>query len=129
MKSRPDVASFRSFQPVVAIVSSKNYTIAKVVGVTRWPDSVSVRHILIATINPQNGQQIKIDSIAKKSADSISVAIKGGASFDALCQQYSDDQGSKPLNGKIEMFPQAQMTPIFNDFSFSNPVGIWLSLC
>ena len=104
-------------------LDSKNYTIAKVVGVTQWPDSVSVRHILIATINPQNGQQIKIDSIAKKSADSISVAIKGGASFDALCQQYSDDQGSKPLNGKIEMFPQAQMTPIFNDFSFSNPVG------
>jgi peptidyl-prolyl cis-trans isomerase D len=104
-------------------LDSKNYTIAKVVGVTQWPDSVSVRHILIATINPQNGQQIKIDSIANKSADSISVAIKGGASFDALCQQYSDDQGSKPLNGKIEMFPQAQMTPIFNDFSFSNPVG------
>jgi len=104
-------------------LDTKNYTIAKVVGVTQWPDSASVRHILIATINPQNGQQIKIDSVAKKLADSISIAIKGGASFDALCQKYSDDQGSKTLNGKIEMFPQAQMTPIFNDYSFSNPVG------
>jgi peptidyl-prolyl cis-trans isomerase D len=104
-------------------LDAKNYTIAKVVGITQWPDSASVRHILIATMNPQNGQQIKLDSVAKKLADSISLAIKGGASFDALCQKYSDDQGSKTLNGKIEMFPQAQMTPVFNDFSFSNPVG------
>jgi len=89
-------------------VDGKNFTIAKVVGTTQWPDSTSVRHILIATTNPQNGQQIKDDSIAKKLADSISIAIRGGASFEALCQQYSDDQGSKPTGGKIEMFPQAQ---------------------
>ncbi|MGI9138053.1 MAG: peptidylprolyl isomerase, partial [Sediminibacterium sp.] len=93
------------------------------VGTTQWPDSTSVRHILIATTNPQNGQQIKDDSVAKKLADSISIAIRSGASFDALCQQYSDDQGSKPTGGKIEMFPQAQMTQAFNDFSFANPVG------
>ena len=104
-------------------IDGKNYTIAKVVGTAQWPDSTSVRHILIATTNPQNGQQIKDDSIAKKLADSISIAIRGGASFEALCQQYSDDQGSKPTGGKIEMFPQAQMTQAFNDFSFSNPVG------
>jgi peptidyl-prolyl cis-trans isomerase D len=104
-------------------IDGKNLTIAKVVGTTQWPDSTSVRHILIATTNPQNGQQIKDDSVAKKLADSISIAIRGGASFEALCQQYSDDQGSKPTGGKIEMFPQAQMTPAFNDFSFANPVG------
>jgi peptidyl-prolyl cis-trans isomerase D len=104
-------------------IDGRNFTIAKVVGTTQWPDSTSVRHILIATTNPQNGQQIKDDSVAKKLADSISIAIRGGASFDALCQQYSDDQGSKPTGGIIEMFPQAQMTPAFNDFSFANPVG------
>lgn len=104
-------------------IDGKNLTVAKVVGTAQWPDSTSVRHILIATTNPQNGQQIKDDSVAKKLADSISLAIRGGASFEALCQQYSDDQGSKPTGGKIEMFPQAQMTPAFNDFSFANPVG------
>lgn len=104
-------------------IDGRNLTMAKVVGTTQWPDSTSVRHILIATTNPQNGQQIKDDSVAKKLADSISIAIRGGASFDALCQKYSDDQGSKPAGGKIEMFPQAQMTPAFNDFSFANPVG------
>lgn len=104
-------------------IDGKNFTIAKVVGVTQWPDSASVRHILVATTNPQNGQQIKDDSVAKKLIDSISSAIRGGASFETLCQQYSDDQGSKPAGGKIEMFPQAQMTMAFNDFSFTNPVG------
>ena len=104
-------------------IDGRNYSIAKVIATTQWPDSTSVRHILIATTNPQNGQQIKDDSVAKKLADSISIAIRGGASFDALCQQYSDDQGSKPTGGTIDMFPQAQMTPAFNDFSFANPVG------
>ncbi len=104
-------------------VDGRNFTIAKVIATKQWPDSASVRHILIATSNPQNGQVIRPDSIAKKLADSISLAIKGGASFDLLVQQYSDDAGSKAKGGKYEMFPQAQMVPAFNDFSFDNTVG------
>jgi peptidyl-prolyl cis-trans isomerase D len=104
-------------------VDGKNYTIAKLLGAKQWPDSASVRHILIATTNPQNGQQIKEDSSAKKLVDSISAAIRGGASFEAMCEKYSDDGGSKPKAGVYEMFPQAQMVPAFNDFSFDNNVG------
>jgi peptidyl-prolyl cis-trans isomerase D len=104
-------------------VDGKNYTIAKVLGIKQWSDSTSVRHILIATNNPQTGQQIKDDSSAKKLIDSISAAIKGGASFEALCEKYSDDGSSKPQGGKLGMFAQAQMVPAFNDFSFDNPVG------
>ena len=104
-------------------IDGKNFTIAKVVGVKSWPDSASVRHILIATVNPQNGQQIRDDSTAKKLIDSIKNAIAGGANFESLVQKYSDDGGSKANGGKYEMFPQAQMTPTFNDYSFDNPVG------
>ena len=104
-------------------VDGKNFTIAKILGVKQWPDSASVRHILIATVNPQNGQQVRDDSVAKKLADSISVAIRGGASFDEMVAKYSDDAGSKATGGKYEMFPQAKMVPAFNDFSFDNPVG------
>ncbi len=104
-------------------IDGKNYTIAKLLGSKQWPDSASVRHILIATTNPQNGQQIKDDSSAKKLADSISAAIKSGASFEALCEKYSDDAGSKANGGVYQMFPQAQMVPAFNDFSFDNSVG------
>jgi len=104
-------------------VDGKNYTIAKLLGVKQWSDSTSVRHILIATNNPQNGQQVRDDSAAKKTIDSISAAIKGGASFEALCAQYSDDGGSKAKGGNLGMFAQAQMVPVFNDFAFDNPVG------
>ena len=104
-------------------VDGTNFTIAKVLGVKQWPDSASVRHILIATMNPQNGQQVREDSVAKKLADSISMAIRGGASFEEMVTKYSDDAGSKTTGGKYEMFPQAKMTPAFNDFSFDNPVG------
>ncbi len=104
-------------------VDGRNFTIAKVLGVKQWSDSASVRHILIATVNPQNGQQVREDSVAKKLADSISVAIRGGASFEEMVAKYSDDAGSKSTGGKYEMFPQAKMVPAFNDFSFDNPVG------
>jgi len=104
-------------------VDGRNFTIAKVLGIKQWPDSASVRHILIATVNPQNGQQVRDDSVAKKLADSISMAIRGGASFEEMVAKYSDDAGSKANGGKYEMFPQAKMVPAFNDFSFDNPVG------
>jgi len=103
-------------------VDGRNYTIAKLLGVKQWSDSTSVRHILIATNNPQTGQQVREDSSAKKIIDSVSAAIKGGASFEALCAQYSDD-GSKSNGGNLGMFAQAQMVPTFNDFAFDNPVG------
>jgi peptidyl-prolyl cis-trans isomerase D len=103
-------------------VDGKNYTIAKVIGVKQWPDSASVRHILIATAG-QNGQIIRDDSAAKKLIDSIKSAIAGGVSFDEMVLKYSDDAGSKEKGGKYEMFPQAQMVGPFNDFSFDNTVG------
>jgi peptidyl-prolyl cis-trans isomerase D len=104
-------------------VDGRNYTIAKVLGVKQWPDSSSVRHILIATNNPQNGQQLRDDSSAKKLIDSISAALKGGASFEALCEKYSDDGASKAKGGNLGMFAQAQMVPAFNDYAFDNPAG------
>jgi len=103
-------------------VDGKNYTIAKVLGVKQWPDSASVRHILVATAG-QNGQIVRDDSAALKIMDSIKTAIAGGASFEEMVQKYSDDAGSKANGGKYEMFAQAQMVGPFNDFSFDNSVG------
>jgi len=104
-------------------VDGKNYTVAKVIGVKQWPDSASVRHILIATVNPTTGQQIRDDSTAKKLIDSINSAIKGGASFDALCAKYSEDEGSKAKAGVLPQFGQGQMVMAFNDYAFENNTG------
>ena len=104
-------------------VDGKNYSIAKVIGLKQWADSASFRHILIGTINPTNGQQLRDDSTAKKLADSISNAIKGGASFDALCAKYSDDESSKLKGGVYPMFSQGQMVIPVNDFAFESAIG------
>jgi len=104
-------------------VDGSNFVIAKMVGIKQWPDSVTVRHILIGTSNPQNGQQIRDDSTGKKLADSIQNAIKNGADFNALVTKYSDDGGSKDKGGVYDYFPQGQMVIPFNDFAFDNAVG------
>jgi peptidyl-prolyl cis-trans isomerase D len=93
------------------------------VGTKNWPDSVTVRHILIATTNPQTGQQLRADSVGQKLIDSIAAAVKGGADFAALCTKYSDDPGSKDKAGVYPFFPQGQMVIPFNDYVFDHPTG------
>ncbi|MCX6207159.1 MAG: peptidylprolyl isomerase [Bacteroidetes bacterium] len=100
-----------------------SYIMAKMVGVKNWPDSVTVRHILIGTVNPQNGTVLRADSSAQKLADSIATAIKGGADFNALCVKYSDDGGSKEKGGVYPFFAQGQMVIPFNDYCFDHAVG------
>ncbi len=104
-------------------IDGNSYVIAKMVGIKNWPDSVTVRHILIATSNPQNGQIIRPDSTGKNLADSIAAAIQSGADFGTLVSKYSDDPGSKEKGGVYDYFPQGQMVIPFNDYVFDHPVG------
>ena len=97
--------------------------IARMIGSKVLPDSVKARHILIATINPQTGQPTLADSVAKKRIDSIQQAIAGGASFEMMVVQYSDDQGSKQALGNLNYFANGQMVKAFNDFAFEGKTG------
>lgn len=103
-------------------VDNNDYVLAKFMGSKTLPDSVNARHILIATVNNQTGEPLLEDSVAKKRADSIYNAIKGGANFAMLALQYSAD-GSKAKGGDLGTFAYGQMVPEFNDFCFNKPVG------
>ncbi len=103
-------------------VENKNYVLAKMLGSKPLPDSVHARHILIATVNPQTGEPILEDSIAKKRADSINTAINGGANFALMAMQYSSD-GSKDKGGDLGTFANGTMVAEFNKFCFEKPVG------
>ncbi len=104
-----------------------HYALAKIVSSKTIPDTVSIRHILIGTVqmDPQTGQQIPIrdTATAKKLADSVALAIRNGANFDSLLVKFSTDQGSVNNGGKYENVPSGEMVPSFNDFIFGNPVG------
>lgn len=104
-------------------LDGSNYVLAKMIGVKQWPDSATVRHILIATNDPRTQQIIKPDSTGKRLVDSIAAAIKNGADFNSLVEKYSDDPGSKTKGGVYEYFPQGQMVVPFNDFVFDGSVG------
>jgi peptidyl-prolyl cis-trans isomerase D len=104
-------------------VDKGNYVLAKMIGTKPFPDTVSARHILIGTVDPQTNQPILEDSVAKKRADSIFSAIKAGADFGAMVKQFSTDQGSKDKGGEYPSIYYGQMVPEFNEFVFTKPVG------
>jgi peptidyl-prolyl cis-trans isomerase D len=93
-----------------------NFVLAKMIGSRQLPDSVKCRHILIATKNPQTGEQTLSDSIAKKRIDSIETAIKGGADFNKLVLQYSNDPGSKDKKGEYD-FSSSQFSNLAKEFA------------
>jgi peptidyl-prolyl cis-trans isomerase D len=109
------------------------FNLAKVLGVKQQPDSVKVRHILVATnkMDPQTRQSYPIrDTVAaRKLIDSIQLAIRNGAKFDSLVKLSDDDPNSEnPQQGKYkggvyDRVTPGQMVGPFNDFIFGNPVG------
>lgn len=118
-------------QPVGSVygpyVDGDNFTLARIVAETPIMDTVTARHILVATSqqDPQTGQmqQIRTDSAAKLRLDSAIAQIKAGASFDSICAIYSDDPGSKMQGGKVENVTPGQMVAEFNDFIFTGHTG------
>lgn len=108
-------------------IDADNYSLAKMVDKRVQPDTVKVRHILVATAqqNPQTGQMMPMRDTATafKLADSLRTAIANGSNFDSLCLQFSDDPGSKEKGGVYENVPSGQMVPSFNDFIFGHSVG------
>lgn len=111
-------------------LDNNSFSMAKLLDVKTMPDSTKARHILIQTADPQKGQVLLDDSIGKKRIDSIEVAIKGGASFDLLAKQYSNDGSANnggvltnPNNPATNYYTGGQMVKEFDDFSFNGKVG------
>ncbi len=104
-------------------VDNGSMVLAKVLGTKTVPDSVGAKHILIGVNDPNTGQAIREDAIAKKLADSVLNAVKAGANFQLLAAQFSDDQSNKLKGGDLGTFGYGQMVPEFNEFVFSKPVG------
>ncbi|MDI9365034.1 MAG: SurA N-terminal domain-containing protein [Flavobacterium sp.] len=71
-------------------LDASNYTVAKMIKKRTLADSVFCRHILINT----NGENAKPDSVAKKTIDSIVLAIQNGLDFRKAMEQFSDDKAA-----------------------------------
>ena len=98
--------------------------LAKKISTKTRPDSVHVRHILVGTVNPQNGSQIRTDSVAKMKIDSIYYVIKSGGDFGSLAKSQSDDGGSKDKGGEYDFTSlDVNLDKDFANFIFDKPKG------
>lgn len=87
------------------------------------PSKVTVRHILLATVDQQQKplSQEKQDE-AKKKADEVLAKVKAGEDIRALASKYSEDPGSKDSGGEYT-FEKGNMMKEFEDWSFSAKPG------
>ena len=102
------------------------YVLSKIIATRVTPDTVKVRHVLIATHQQaQTGElmQVRDDATAKHLIDSIQTLYKTGTSFDTLVAKFSDDPGSKSTGGVYENVTTGRMVPSFNDFIFTHKTG------
>lgn len=109
------------------------YALAKLLAVRDQPDTVKVRHILIATTkqDPQTGQpyEARDTATAKKLIDSIELAIKNGAKFDSLVKLSDDDPTGENIprgkykGGIYDKVTSGGMVAEFNDFIFGHKTG------
>jgi len=90
----------------------------------RVPDRVNVRHILIKTSPGSDGKpDPKNVEEARKKAQDLLKQLKGGAKFDELAKQYSEDPGSAKNGGSLGWIIRGQTVPEFEKAAFSLPKG------
>ena len=108
-------------------IDGASFSLAKLVGIRTQPDTVKVRHILVATTqrDPQTGTMtpIRDTASARKIIDSIRTALQTGSNFDTVAAKVSDDPGSKDKGGVYENIVSGGMVSEFNDFIFGNSAG------
>ncbi|MBI5858285.1 MAG: SurA N-terminal domain-containing protein [Sphingobacteriales bacterium] len=98
-----------------------NYFLAKMLDNKPFPDSVKCRHILLGTTDQQTGQLVD-DSAAHKTADSIALAIKNGASFDSLETRFTKDKEAHKSKG-VMTFSSAQIQGGMQSGNFAKEFG------
>jgi len=108
-------------------LDNTHYVTAKMIDSKFVPDSVTVRHILIATadMDRQTGQMTqKMDTAEGRRImnDSVLALLNRGISFDSVCKRFSDD-GTKNTGGVYKNVKWGGMVPEFNDFIFTKPPG------
>jgi peptidyl-prolyl cis-trans isomerase D len=77
------------------------------------PEQVKARHILLKT------GEGKDDAAVLKQAQELVTKLRGGADFEALAREYSEDPGSKENGGDLGFFGRGSMVPEFEQAAFS----------
>ena len=86
----------------------------------RTPERVKVRHILLSI----TGKSPEEEKTIQAKAQGLLTKIKGGANFNELAKQNSEDPGSKDTGGELPGWvTRGQTVPAFEKVAFSLPIG------
>lgn len=102
------------------------FKITKVIEVTKQPDSVQARHILIPFVGSRAATEETVSNreTAKNQADSLLALFKTNKSkFADIAKELSADTGSAEKGGDLGYFTSGRMVPEFNDFTFEGKTG------
>jgi peptidyl-prolyl cis-trans isomerase D len=94
-----------------------SFKIARLLNVADRPDSVHVRHILLAPSQTRSADK------TREMADSLIKLIKGGKSFETLAKANSEDQGTAQIGGDFGWFKEGKMNFALNNACFTGKKG------
>ncbi|GMK41657.1 hypothetical protein PCCS19_47140 [Paenibacillus sp. CCS19] len=86
-------------------------------------NKVSVRHILIATVDMSTGAETRKDEEALKRAQEVKQKLDAGGDWKALATEYSDDTGSKDNGGLYENYSPNKWVEEFKQAAITQPIG------
>jgi foldase protein PrsA len=86
-------------------------------------DTASVRHVLIATVDSQTGEEKRSEEEALKLAREVKEKLENGADWNEIARQYSDDPGSKENGGLYENYKTNQWVEGFKNAVNTQPIG------
>lgn len=84
---------------------------------------VSVRHILIGTVDPETGAELKSDEDALKLANEVKSKLDNGGDWAALAKEYSTDKGSKENGGLYEKQAAGAWVAEFKEAANKQEIG------
>lgn len=105
------------------IEEASAFRVVKVMSRATLPDSARAKHILIAYAGAQRSNAQRSYQDAKELADSLLMAIKGGASFASVSENFSSDVVAASKGGDLGWFKPGSMTPAFDAFCFERKAG------
>lgn len=89
------------------------------------PEKVGVRHVLVKYKGAKNAAE----TIARSREEACLRALEardkvlGGADFDAIVSEYSDEAGAAGRRGSLGTLPRSELAPPFADAAFELTVG------
>lgn len=93
--------------------------------VASQPTRVAARHILVMHVESMSKPEgiTRTRAAAKLRAQEALLKIRGGASFEEMVKEYTDEPGGAERNGDLGVFDRRTMVKPFADAAFALKVG------